>query len=230
MKNTIECNICHHENPLYFMNCEKCNAYLHSRIANIDLWDTLWNIIESPIKAAEIIIQSDHKNFLVTILLLISFKIGLNALTISNAFSSNNGEERNGLAIITYSAIIFITVLLALSLIITQLHKLYKIRSRFKDNLAIFTYSFLPMLVFFAVITPIQIALFGTYWFSFNPSPLIFKPMSTYVIFILEILFYMWSGILFITSMYTQSRKLVYSIITGLGTFIILLSSILFAV
>jgi hypothetical protein len=230
MKKTQICPNCNSENPFYVLICTNCKAFLRSKIANIDLWSTLWKLFESPIKTAETIIHSEHKNFLSIILLLAGLKAGSSFLVISNALNLFDCEITNSFSFIMIYAAVFIITLLAVSFIITKLNNLLGIKNRFKDNIALYTYSFLPAVFAMIVLTPVKLAIFGLYWYSFNPSPLLFKPTTTYVMICIESIFYLWSIILFITSTYAQTKNFLYSISVGLGIAFILSASIFYIV
>ena len=222
MKKVLVCNNCHAENPFYHLICTNCNAFLRSKIPNIDLWDTLWKLLESPVKTGEHIIQSDHKNFVVTILALAGIKIGIAFLIISNALSLLQTEISSSFEFILLSGIAFIVLVVFISFLITMLNNLFGLKNRFKDNLALYSYSFLPIVLTLIILTPIQLAIYGTYWFTYNPSPLVFKPFTTYVMLFLEGLFFIWSLFLLITSTYSQSKNIVYSIAVGIGIIVVI--------
>lgn len=217
MKNVIICGNCGKENAFYALNCSSCNSFLRAKVPNIDLWETIWQIFELPIKTAEKIIHADHKNFVVSLLIMFCIKFSINTAIIYNAFSGNsrgmsisiipNGLLLGGLPVILL--IIFV------SLIITFLNKRFGIQNRFRDNLAIYTYALIPQILGFLFLTPIQFAMFGEYWFSFNPSPLIIKPAASVFLFIIEGLLFLWSTFLFITATFTQTRNRSYSIVAG---------------
>ena len=215
MKKVLVCDNCHAENPFFEHNCKSCGAFLHSKIANIDLWSTLWQILESPVKTAETIIQSDHKNFTVSILLFAAVKIGLSLFLISNAFMLLDDEISNTYEFILIGGLVFTVLLFAASVLITLLNTRLGITNRIKDNISIYIYSFLPIVLTLIFLAPIEIALFGTYWFTFNPSPLIFKPFVSYIMFFIEGLFFVWSIVLLITSTYAQTNSVKYSIVIG---------------
>ena len=83
MKNFIECKTCHSENPTYGLICTNCKAYLRERIFNIDLWHTVSLLIESPGKAYNLIIQSEHKNFIFFISYIVSLKLLIDSMFFS---------------------------------------------------------------------------------------------------------------------------------------------------
>ncbi|MEW6654278.1 MAG: hypothetical protein AB1394_12550, partial [Bacteroidota bacterium] len=83
VKNLI-CNNCGVSNPIYSLNCSNCNSFLRARIPNIDLWDTIWNILVSPTETAVKIIQAEKKNFVAFLLSIWFVKSSINYFIISN--------------------------------------------------------------------------------------------------------------------------------------------------
>jgi len=228
LKNFLTCNSCNSSNPLYAYTCANCNAFLRARISNIDFWSVLGKLIESPVKAAEIIIQSDHKNFISIILFLSGLKFVLNLWILNNAFSINENLSDNFIGSIFSGIIFFILGIVLIAFVFKIVTHQLKIKTRFKDNVALYTYSFLPFTATLLVLSPVQIALFGFYWFSFNPSPIIIKELASYVIIFIEGLFAIWSFVLMVITSYAQMRNFIGSLfIATLQTIILSLSVIL---
>lgn len=230
MKKVLICHNCGTENPFHNLICTKCNAFLRTKIANIDLWDTLWKLLDSPIKTAENIIHAEHKNFVITILVFTGIEIGISFLVLFNALHVLNDVIENSLTFISLTGLYFIGLLCFISFLITALNNKLGLQNRFKDNLALYSFSFLPIVITLVILTPIQIALYGTYWFTFNPSPLIFKPLATYILFFIEGLFYLWSVFLIVTSTYSQSKNILYSISIGVISIVSLLASVFYLI
>ncbi|MFA5803643.1 MAG: YIP1 family protein [Melioribacteraceae bacterium] len=215
MKNVLVCNNCNKENAFYLMICSNCNSFLRSKLPNIDLWETIGKLIESPLQAFDRIIQAENKNYVVTLMILVCVKLSLAAIIIHNALYSVNGVPitfLNGLLLGGLPSIVLLSVF---SLIITYINKLFGIGNRFKDNFAIYIFGFIPLIGGMVVLTPIQFALFGEYWFTFNPSPLLMKPTPSLILLIIEGLLFVWSSVLFIVGTYSQTRNKIYSICTG---------------
>lgn len=215
MKKVIVCNNCSTENPFYSLTCQGCSSYLRSRVPNIDLWDTISKILYAPVSTAEMLIQAEHKNFLVSLIILAGIKFSLFIAAYYNSISSDN-FDKNIFGILLSGVLIFCAIILLISFFATITNKLFGLKTRFKDNLIIYVYSYLPTILVFVFLTPIYFALFGIYWYSFNPSPFMIKPIAAYVLASLEGIFFLWSLFLSITSTYAQSKSVLYSVITGL--------------
>lgn len=221
MKNVVSCDNCSSENPIYYLNCSNCNAFLRSRVVNLDLFSTAAQLLEAPVKTTKNIILSEHKNYIVFLMILAGIKFFINTLFIMNALEINRTIQDN-LFLNSLIAIIFFAVfVIAVSLAVTALNSLFGLKNRFKDNLAIYTYAFIPQIIAMTFMVPVEYALYGSYWFVFNPSPFLIKPMASYVVLIIEGIMFFWSMALLITATYTQTRNKIYSGIAGLIIFVL---------
>ncbi len=228
MKNVLICNNCNKENAFYLMICSNCNSFLRSKIPNIDLWETIGKLIESPLQAFDRIIQAENKNFVVTLMIIVCVKLSLATMIIYNAFFSINAIPITFFNALLLGGVPSIVLLVAFSLIITFSNKLFGIENRFKDNFAIYIFGFIPLIGGLVVLTPIQFALFGEYWFTFNPSPLLMKPTASLILLIIEGLLFVWSSILFIVGTYSQTRNKIYSIYSGVLLTLLIMGVIYF--
>lgn len=228
MKNVLVCKNCGTENPFYSLNCSKCESYLRTRTSNIDLWQTIWQIFETPVKAGEKIIHSDHKNFLVSLLIVIAVKYATVAAMIYNSIYSRTEPMNVFPQAFIVGGVPIVLVLLLFSMIIKLLNSSFGIWNRVTDNLALYIYCFIPQVLGFLILTPIHFALFGEFFFSFNPSPFLIKPMAAYVLLIIEVMLFVWSAANAAAFTYAQTRNKIYSAVTSLSLSIIILAIIYF--
>jgi len=217
MKNLQICGNCGEKNPFYALDCNNCHSFLRSKVPNIDLWQTIWGILEKPVEVSKKIILSEHKNFLVSLLVLIFFQFSIFTVRFYNAFLEKGKTQisvlRDGIWLGGLPVVLFIILF---SVLITILNRLLGLKNRPLDNISIYTFCFIPSLLGMLVLIPIQFALFGEYWFTFNPSPFIIKPAATYILLSVEGILYIWSAIISIFATYAQTLSKSYSIMIGL--------------
>ena len=97
------------------------------------------------------------------------------------------------------------------------------VKSRFKDILATYIYSYVFLVISLPVLFAVEYALFGNSWLNFNPPPYLLKPTISYILFGIEGIILLYGTVLSIIGVYVQTRLKVYSIIVG-TIFSILLS------
>ncbi|MEJ2614482.1 MAG: hypothetical protein P8Z35_05970 [Ignavibacteriaceae bacterium] len=216
MKNSVICNNCQTENPFYKVICENCKSYIRDRVYNIDLGNIIARLIESPTSGFRTIIFSEHKNFLVVIILFSILKFEIDSIFIS-LFLKKEIISLNNFAV-DYLGLVLIlpAVFLLFSYLVTILNRKTGYETRLLDNFSIYFYSFLPHIFALIVLFPLELVMFGEYLFSTNPSPFAIKEFIAYTLLVLELLIVIWSFFLTIMANYTQTKNVLYSIIISI--------------
>jgi hypothetical protein len=213
MNNSITCSNCSSENPPYAYTCNNCNSFLRERVFNIDLWKVIGLLIESPKKAMEMIVFSEHKNFISFLLIVIAVKLLVNTRFISlislGTFNPSTSLYLSYLILLG----IFVMYLIIFSICFTYINKFLQITTRFQDNFALLTYSLLPNVFGIIFLFIIELVVFGEYLFSINPTPFVLKGITAYIFAGAEILLIVWSIVLSFKVFKVQTDSLLYSII-----------------
>lgn len=234
MKNVVICSNCGTENPFYKYTCSNCKAYLRDRIFNLDLWQVIGLLIESPVRAFNRIIQSEHKNFIILIGVLFSVKAFLDARFLSILFSGESELRIKLIPALLISLGAAFLVIWIFTFILFFTNKVSGLKTRIRDNNAVLSYTLLPFSFGLIILFPIELIVFGQFLFSINPSPFVIKPAVAYILLAFEALLILWGIFLSISGVYSISRNITYAVITGIIFniyiigFMILLSFILF--
>ncbi|MCX6150187.1 MAG: YIP1 family protein [Ignavibacteriales bacterium] len=216
MKNIITCKNCGTENPFYSFICSKCNSYLRERIVNIDLWNMIGMLIETPSKAFQKMIYAEHKNFVTLIAFIVEIKLFINSLILTPYVSANPEIVKNTLLLFIFSIVFFVIFVGIFSYKIKFLSNFMGIKTRFKDNFSMIIYSFTPQIFALLFLFPVEIVLFGGFLFSSNPSPFLLKPMPAYIMLGMEILIILWSVLLIFFAIKTTTKLKIFSLIAAL--------------
>ncbi len=216
MKNYIICENCGTKNPHYSLNCKNCKSFLRSRIVNIDFWKIWWKIFESPVESLRSVIYAENKNFVSIIILLAGFKFFIHSLIISQVVQKNYAVLEHLSLNMALSIGYTVTIVFILTVLITALNRSFGFSNRFKDNLAVYVYSFIPQLFALFFFVPVEYAIFGKYWFFHNPSPFEIKETIAWILIGMELLMLAWTFILSILATYAQTKNKIYSIIIGI--------------
>ena len=217
MKNVITCKNCNDENPYFSFICGNCKAYLRERVVNIDLWKTIGELVESPVKAFSQIIHAEHKNFIFFFLIFSAIKFFIDSIYIS--LSSIQPEPELGNFLRNYLIVLAGISLLTFTsgIILRLINSLLGVKTRILDNFAILIYSFVPQVFALILLFTVEATVFGGNLFSKNPSPFNLKEFLAYTLSGFEILIILWGIYLSIMALYTQSKNKIYSIIAGLA-------------
>ena len=213
MNNSRTCSNCSAENPPYAYICNNCNSFIRERVFNIDLWNVIGLLIESPKKAFELIVFSEHKNYISFLLIFIASKMLVNTRFISlislGSFNPTTSLYLSYLIILG----ILVVYLILFSICFTFINKIIQITTRFRDNFAVLTYSLLPNVFGIIFLFIIELVVFGEYLFSINPTPFVIKGITAYLFAGAEILLIGWSILLSYRAFKVQTDSLLYSII-----------------
>ncbi len=192
----LRCPTCNTENDSYAVVCTNCRGYLQNRVPNLDLFETVWGIVESPPGTFRRIALAEHKNYS----LVLFWGLGV-ALAFTLFWYHRFGAVIDSIPGILGAGIalgVLLGPLLALLLpgAAHVLLKLAGVKVRFRNSLAALAYAASPVVVSVAVILPIELAIFGMYLFTSNPSPYALKPVAYMILLGLDALLTLWSVIL----------------------------------
>ena len=212
----INCSVCQTENDQYSTICKKCGGFLQNRLPNLNLFEMLWKIVESPRLAFRSIKLAEHKNYAVFLYTLSGI-----AITFAGLWHFKLGERfDNILTVVFWGILIGIPLGILLCPIASSIHwglsNMLGNKTSFRNSLGITSYSLIPVVISLILILPIELMTFGMYLFSFNPPPISIKPIPYLVLIGFDIALTIWAWILLIIG-------------TKVGTQVSLLKSIFIA-
>jgi len=183
--------------------CSNCGGFLQARVATLDFFDTIWQLIESPRRAMRKIALSMHKNYSV----LLSGLYGIN-LAFFFMWLFSLGEEFDNVLYLMFTAFLIgpPAGLIHLGLVGAfgvAVGKVFGAVLRFIDVFAAAAYATVPLVFALVFVLPIEILTFGLYLFSDNPSPLVIKPVSYILFLILDGIASFWSFSLLVIGIQT---------------------------
>lgn len=195
-KTMIACPVCQAENDDFATTCKACKAFIQNRIPNLDLFQTLWNIIESPRSTFHQIVLAEHKNFSLFLFTLFGISLSFTAFwyfKLGNRFESL--FDLIGWALMAGIAIGLATAVL-LTAIYHLIAKLLGGSSSLRNSFAVLAYSSAPIIGSLVFILPIELLTFGMFLFTSNPHPYTIKPISYVVLIGFDTAVAIWSIVL----------------------------------
>ncbi len=172
----IRCKVCNAENDQFAIVCQKCKSYIQNRIPNLDFFETIWRVIESPRRAFHDITLAEHKNY--SLLLFSLFGVGL-SLTAFWYFQLGSRFE-SLLDLLTKATTIGVALGLVCAALFTVVFDLVvRImggKGAIRNSLGMLAYSTTPVSLSLVLILPVELISFGMYLFTSNPNPYTIKP------------------------------------------------------
>ncbi|NLT49971.1 MAG: hypothetical protein GXX85_03525 [Ignavibacteria bacterium] len=215
------CPKCKTENEIYRAICRSCGFSLRDKVANLNLWEIFLKIVYNPSNAIKQIIWSEQKNYIIPILFLVSVKIYIEYVIIGNVVF--NEKISFSFDKVFYSLLIFPATIFILSFLLKKSG--FGKNTRWKDNFALFIFSYLPQVVSVIIIVPSAYAIFGKYLTDTNPYFYEVKPFQAYFIILLEAIVLFWNAFLIFLSLKIQTGKIIFSAVYS--TIVLLLPRIL---
>lgn len=189
----IVCPICQTMNHHLSVFCSSCGGFIQNKIENINLFETIWKLIESPRQAFRTIALAKHKNYM---FVLAGFAgIGF-VFTLFWFF--HVGEITNQLFFIIVAGFLLglpigIVVVTLFSTILAIVLRLYRISFSFKNVFALVSYSLIPIVFTVLFVLPIELLTFGRFVFTASPTPYTLKPVSAILLFSLDAMCTLWT-------------------------------------
>ena len=194
----ISCKVCNAENDEFATVCRNCKSFIQNRITNLDFFDTVWKVIESPRKAFHDITLAQHKNYS---LLLFSF-FGV-ALSLTGFWYFRLGPRFDSLLnLLGEATLIGVGLGIVASALFTFVFhwtaRAFGGKGTLQDSLGTLAYSTTPVSISLFLILPVELLTFGMYLFTSNPDPYSIKPTSFVALVAFDALMGLWSFILFV--------------------------------
>lgn len=189
----LRCPTCDFENDAYATICANCRGYLQNRVPNLDLFATIWGIVESPRSTFRRIALAEHKNYAFVLFGGLGVAIAFTLFwyhRIGAVIESIPGLIGAGFALGVVLGPMLALLLPGAAHVVLRASGL---KVRFRNSLAALAYAASPVVFSVAVILPIELAIFGTYLFTSNPSPYALKPVAYVILIGFDSLLALWS-------------------------------------
>ncbi|MEX0602541.1 MAG: Yip1 family protein [Bacteroidota bacterium] len=192
----LKCPTCGRENDEFGLVCVGCKGFLQNRIPNLDLFETAWEILESPRSAFRRIALADRKNYVLVLFLLFG-----TALAVALSWYTRLGRHFDTL--LDFLPVVSAGGIAIGGVLVVILPAGYHILARmmggggsYRASVGLLAYSAIPIILSLIFVLPIELLTFGMYLFTSNPHPYVIKPVSYIVLVSLDVLLAVWSMVL----------------------------------
>lgn len=167
--NKLSCPICNSENFILNLRCFNCGSLIRENFRTINLGEVLKDLVFNLNFGIKRILYSERKNYVSLLLVLLSIKLTLFTFYSSSILDQSLEISINNLLLIVIS--FWIAVILFISLVFKIIiGKIIGQKFSYKNFISIIAYSFLYYSIFGFFLFLLEIMLFGSYFFSNNPS------------------------------------------------------------
>jgi hypothetical protein len=158
------------------LNCSRCKAYLQAKVEVLDLFQTLWGLIEQPRPTFQRIVRARRKNFSVVLAALLGINVSFFLLWAWQAGRRFETVAELGMAGTVAGIPLGISLVWLLSSWGGFLSKRLGGRGGGKNFFAVIAFAGAPLMYALVLVLPAELAVFGKYLFDRNPDPMAMKP------------------------------------------------------
>jgi len=191
------CPSCGKENFTLQLRCGSCGAFVRDRVPSLNLFSTLWGMMESPSRTMLRIERSEQKNY-THLLFALCGPLFLAVML----FVARIGDTDLPFGYMLGAIVLLGPPLGLLLLTLFTLGQKALFRWRFgivvayRDTSALIAWSFAPVMWASVLVLPLQLGVFGFILFSTNPSPWDLLPLPFWIFAVLSVLSTLWTVLL----------------------------------
>lgn len=202
----VQCPVCGAENNDLDTVCRSCKGFIQTKVDTLDLFSTCWGLIENPDQTFRRIALSRSKNYVG----LLSALLGV-TLAYTYIWYWELATELPNLALLLglgagLGLVLGNPMTTILGLITQVVLRLGGKVLSLRNCRAILTYAGMPVVFSLVIVFPVEIAVFGSYFFDKNPSPMVINPPIYIALIGLDALAALWSVALLAVGIRAASR------------------------
>ena len=194
----IACTVCGTQNDEFAVVCVSCKSFLQTKVDNLNLFETLWSLMETPRAAFRRIALARHKNYVILLSCLLGMAVVYLVIwlkTLGARFPNLALLVGAGFVIGPFAGVLFTFLF---SFLVHRVGRLLGGTGSYRNVRAAIVYAMVPIVYSLVLVFPIEIALFGPYFFSDNPPPLVINPVAYIVLLGFDAAAMIWSLVLLI--------------------------------
>jgi hypothetical protein len=174
----ILCPVCGKENDDLAVLCSSCRGYLQSKVDTLNLFETFWQLAESPSLAFKRIILARHKNYVMFLSMLVGMSMFFGILWQLNAANRfDNLLPLVGLGGAVGIPFGFLFIQLVSVVVVVAVRGMGG-KATVKNARAVSAYAGMPLVMSLCLVLPLEIAIFGKDFFGSNPPPIVLNPVA----------------------------------------------------
>jgi len=214
----LKCPVCGTENGDLDTVCRSCKGFIQAKVDTLDLFSTAWGLMDQPRRTFRRIAIAKTKNYVI----LLSAAIGI-ALVYLYFWHWHLAVRFPSL--ITLLGIGLLVgpplgnLLIALcSVVVRFILRIKGVRISFRTGFALLSYAGVPVVASLIAVMPVEIAVFGMFFFDNNPPPMVINPGAYLGLLALDTLAGCWSIVLIVLGIRSAAGvSWVWSIIPALA-------------
>jgi hypothetical protein len=192
----LKCPVCGTQNGDLDTVCVSCKGFIQAKVDTLDLFSTFWGLCESPHRTFRRIALAKSKNYVV----LLSVGLGI-ALAFTYLWYWQMAVHIPSLPTLVAIGLFLglpagLLLIVLLGIGVRAVLKLGKVTLSARNCRAVIAYAALPLVATVMIVLPMEIAIFGRFFFDNNPPPMVIDPVAYVGLLGIEAAAVIWSFVL----------------------------------
>jgi hypothetical protein len=217
----IICTVCGESNEDLAITCTKCHSFLQAKVDTVDLFATIWGLIESPGRTLRKIVLAKHKNYAIVLLMLLGIAMTLALVSYLELGRKLPYGVLIGIGVAAGAPLGIVFGFVASSLV-KAIARILGGKGSQRNLRSILAFAAVPIIFLLVIVYPLQFGIFGKFLFDHNPPPWVYEPTIYYILLTLSGLALLWAIVLYgmgvaIACSFTKWKGMIAALIlTGL--------------
>ncbi len=174
----LKCPVCGTENGDLETVCRSCKGFIQAKVDTLDLFSTVWGLMDQPSRTFRRIAIAKTKNYVIAL----SAGIGI-ALVYLYFWHWQMAVRMPSLVTLLGIGLLagppLGNLLIALgSVVIRFILRIRGVSLSFRSAFALLSYAGVPVVASLIAVMPVEIAVFGIFFFDNNPPPIVINPVA----------------------------------------------------
>lgn len=191
----ITCPVCGVQNSDLNVTCTSCKGYIQARVDTLDLFSTIWGLMESPRRTMKRIVLSQHKNYVLVLSSLAGIAMMYGVFWLRNVANTANAAVFL-LGAILVGPLAGVIAIVLLAFMMNRAGALFGSKGSLRNAFAMASYASVPVVLSLVIVLPVKVAVFGKDFFGTNPHPMLLQPTAYTVLIGLDAVAALWSVLL----------------------------------
>ncbi|MFN0156689.1 MAG: Yip1 family protein [Bacteroidota bacterium] len=169
---------------------------MQTKVDALDLFSTVWGIIESPGPTFKRIVLARHKNYIFVLTPLLGISL---VYTVFWYKGLGEGGPFSTLGTGLFLGIpVGVGFVALVSLLLTRMARVAGSKPTFRNTYGVVAYSAVPVILGLLFVFPVEMAAFGEDWFLKVPHPRLLNPLVYDVLVALDAITHVWTLVLLV--------------------------------
>jgi hypothetical protein len=173
----ITCTVCGTPNEDLATICSSCRGYLQGKVDTLDLFRTVWGLAESPRATMRRVLLARRKNYSFLLASLFGIACAYAVFWIQKAGPRFDNVLTLALAGVVAGPPFGIALTAFLAWVERTAGGLLGRPLGYRDAFAVTAYATVPVALSLVFVFPVEVAVFGIFFFGMNPPPMVINPV-----------------------------------------------------